>query len=109
MGRPCSISHFLPLCGRQNSRIGTNGFGPGGFAGGGEAVALLAAPGLVRDRHFDEASRDGGLLVVLPEVLFVIQSKSVHDFRPVHFLFKDPEHTCDFGGDFGGVCHRLAG
>lgn len=43
-----------------------------GFAKWRESVALLAALGFFRDGHFDESRRHRSLLVVLPEVLFVL-------------------------------------
>ena len=87
-------------------RVGTGlraAFGADGFAESGEAVALSAAVGLVRDRHFDEPRRDRCLLVVLAEVLLVPQPERRHDLSPVHLSFKHSKHLADFGGDFGGA------
>jgi len=68
----------------------------------GEPVFLQAAVGFVWEGALDETGGYCGLLVMLPEVLFVPEVKLGHDFRSRHLANQQPKHPPDFGGDFGG-------
>ena len=66
-------------------------------------IFLQPTGGFIRNGHFDDASLDGPMLVVLPEMLFVLEVELVHDFPPDHLALHDPKQLDDFGGDFGGL------
>ncbi len=62
---------------------------------------LEPTSGFIRNRHFDQALRNGRPLVKLPEVLLIRQPQSGLYLSTAHITLNDLQHPYDFGGDLG--------
>lgn len=67
----------------------------------GPSVALLAAAGLVGNRHLDQAALECRLEVDLPEVLVVLRVDRLLKLLAGHLADEDAGQS-DFRGDFRG-------